>query len=36
MDFGIGGSAIQAVERLPNGCLRAVCDHRKGGAPDGF
>lgn len=35
-NFGFGGSAIQAIERLPDGRLQAVCDCRKGGVPSGF
>jgi hypothetical protein len=36
INFGRGGSAVQAIERLPDGRLHAVCDYRKGGAPNGF
>lgn len=36
VNFGRGGSAAQAVERLSDGSLRAVCDYRKGGIPSGF
>ena len=36
INFGHGGSAVQAIERLCDGRLRAVGDVRKGGIPDGF
>jgi hypothetical protein len=36
VDFGFGGSAVQAIERLSDGKLHAVCDSRKGGSPDGL
>lgn len=36
VNFGHGGSTVQAVERLNNGNLQAVCDSRKGGQPSGF
>jgi hypothetical protein len=35
-NFGHGGSAVQAIERLKDGRLHAVCDVRKGGVPGGF
>lgn len=35
-NFGHGGSAVQAIERLHDGRLHAVCDVRKGGVPSGF
>ncbi len=35
VNFGNGGSAIQAIERR-NGLLYAVCDKRKGGVPFGY
>ena len=35
-NFGFGGSAVQAIERLSDGRLHAVCDNRKGGVPSGF
>lgn len=36
VNFGRGGSAVQAIARLPDGRLHAVSDYRKGGAPSGF
>lgn len=36
INFGRGGSSVQAIERLSDGRLQAVCDYRKGGAPYGF
>ncbi len=36
INFGCGGSAVQAIERLPDGRLHAVSDFRKGGIPNGF
>lgn len=36
INFGNGGSVVQAIERLGDGRLQAVCDSRKGGEPFGF
>ncbi len=36
VNFGSGGSAVQAIERFADGRLHAVCDFRKGGIPAGF
>jgi gamma-glutamyltranspeptidase len=36
VDFQRGGSAIQAISRLPDGRLHGISDNRKGGAPFGF
>lgn len=36
INFGHGGSAVQAISRQNDGSLQAVCDGRKGGIPDGF
>ena len=36
INFGHGGSAVQAIERLSDSSLHAVCDMRKGGVPCGF
>ena len=35
-NFGHGGSSVQAIERLSDDRLHAVCDVRKGGVPAGF
>ena len=36
INFGHGGSSVQAIAGLPDGRLHAVCDVRKGGVPCGF
>lgn len=36
INFGHGGSSIQAIAGLDDGRLQAVCDIRKGGTPYGF
>lgn len=36
VNFGHGGSSVQAIERLCDGRLHAVGDVRKGGIPDGW
>ena len=36
INFGHGGSVVQAIDRLNDGRLQAVCDSRKGGEPAGF
>ncbi len=36
INFGHGGSSIQAIAGLKDGRLHAVCDLRKGGKPYGY
>lgn len=36
VNFGHGGSSVQAISRLNDGRLHAVCDVRKGGMPYGL
>lgn len=36
INFGHGGSSVQAIAGIGNGQLHAVCDVRKGGKPYGF
>lgn len=36
INFGHGGSTVQAIERLDDGRWQAVCDSRKGGSPSGY
>ena len=36
VNFGFGGSSVQAIERLADNRLYAVCDKIKAGVPAGF